>query len=282
MSSLLVPALFAAFAWWATTGVILWLDHRSPRTFGATFAGATALLAIGMYGLAATAGAATVAGGYLAFVSALLVWAWIEVAFLLGYVVGPRRTACPPYAEGWRRFRLAVGAILWHELAILALGAGVWLATWNGTNRVGVWTFVALWAMRTSAKLNLFLGVRNLGEDLLPDHLRYLQGYFRRRSMNALFPFSVTLGSAAAGWFGWQAFAAEPGSAAAVAYALLGTLLLLAMLEHWFMVLPTSGDALWQWAVGSHRADEAPPRAGSLLSGAAVVPGRNARARNGR
>ena len=47
--------------------------------------------------------------------------------------------------------------------------------------------------MRESAKLNLFLGVRNLSEEFLPAHLAYLQSYFRRRSMNMLFPFSVTV-----------------------------------------------------------------------------------------
>ena len=33
--------------------------------------------------------------------------------------------------------------------------------------------------MRQSAKLNLFLGVRNLGVEFLPQHLRYLQSFFR-------------------------------------------------------------------------------------------------------
>ncbi len=36
-----------------------------------------------------------------------------------------------------------------------------------------------LWAMRQSAKLNLFLGVRNLSDELLPPHLRYLADVLR-------------------------------------------------------------------------------------------------------
>ena len=39
--------------------------------------------------------------------------------------------------------------------------------------------------MRQSAKLNVFLGVRNLNADFLPDHLKYLQTYFVRAPMNA-------------------------------------------------------------------------------------------------
>ena len=34
--------------------------------------------------------------------------------------------------------------------------------------------------MRQSAKLNVFLGVRNLSEEFLPQHLHYLQSYFTR------------------------------------------------------------------------------------------------------
>ena len=36
--------------------------------------------------------------------------------------------------------------------------------TWGGANQVGTWTFLVLWVMRLSAKLNVFLGVPNLTE----------------------------------------------------------------------------------------------------------------------
>ena len=51
--------------------------------------------------------------------------------------------------------------------------------TRDGANQVGLWTFVILWAMRQSAKLNVFLGVRNLSEEFLPEHLRYLETSLR-------------------------------------------------------------------------------------------------------
>ncbi|MCZ8132003.1 MAG: putative photosynthetic complex assembly protein PuhE [Steroidobacteraceae bacterium] len=262
MTELLVPGLCAAFAWWATTGIILWLDHRAPSTYPLTLAGATGLLIVGLYGLAVTAAQPTESGAYLAFASALLVWSWIEVTFLLGYVLGPRRTPCPPLATGWRRFRYAVSAILWHELAILALAVAVLAITRDAVNPVGAWTFLALWVLRTSAKLNLFLGVRNLGADLLPEHLRYLQGYFRKRPMNALFPLSVSAGTAVAAWLYWVAWGALGGADAGfavTAYALVATLVGLAVLEHWLLVLPTPGDWLWTWALGGRDAKEARP-----------------------
>ena len=57
--------------------------------------------------------------------------------------------------------------------------------------------------------------------------------------------------AAAAVWLG-RAFAtgAEPGSVAGA--ALVGSLLLLAVLEHLFMVVPVSTTWLWQWGLSSH------------------------------
>ena len=86
-------------------------------------AGATVLLGLALVGLAATRDDTRVTGAYLAFTCALLVWAWQEVAFLLGYVTGPRRSACPAGCTGWRRAGFALQTLLHHELALLVLGA---------------------------------------------------------------------------------------------------------------------------------------------------------------
>jgi hypothetical protein len=58
----------------------------------------------------------------LAFTCAILVWAWQEVAFLLGYVTGPRRVALSAGRSGWRRAGYALQAVLHHELALVLLG----------------------------------------------------------------------------------------------------------------------------------------------------------------
>ena len=88
--------------------------------------------------------------------------------------------------------------MLHHELALLLLGALLVALTWHAPNHGALVTFTILWVMRQSAKLNVFLGVRNLNESFLPVHLEYLQSYFRRRAMNLLFPFSVIAGTAVA------------------------------------------------------------------------------------
>lgn len=144
--------------------------------------------------------------------------------------------------------------MLHHELALAALALAVTLVVGDGLNQTGWWTFMVLWAMRQSAKLNVFLGVRNLGERLLPAHLDYLQSYFRRRRINALFPLSL-LASVAAAVLLWQA-ALQAGTDPhrATALSLIGSLLVLGIVEHVFMLLPLPADALWRWGLRSRTA----------------------------
>jgi len=258
-TSFLSPIVYTLFVWWFSTGVILYLDGLPRWTFRWTLAGASVVLGVALWGLWVTSDDSSVAGAYLAFTCAVAVWGWQEVGFLLGYVTGPRRAPCPPGADRWSRLGLAFQTILHHEMATAALGLALVLGVGFGVNRTGVWTYLVLWAMRQSAKLNLFLGVRNLGERLLPDHLRYLESYFTRRRMNPLFPFSI-VASAAAALVVWQrAAAAEPGSGAATGWVLVGTLLLLAIVEHLFMILPLPADALWRWGLRSRRGSRRDP-----------------------
>lgn len=251
----LLPVLFAMLLWWAGTGAILVLDGLRRQTFRWTLLGATLLLGIGLAGLSASPRSTGPAGAYAAFTCAILVWAWIEVTFLTGTLTGPRRGPCPPGARGWPRFRAAVAAILWHELAILAGMAVVVVLTAEGPNRIGTWTFLMLSGMRLSAKLNIFLGVRNLGEALLPDHLRYIESYFARRPMNALFPFSVMAGIALCAALVAVAAspAADPGTA--TGFTLLASLAAFGLLEHAFMILPVPPEAMWRWLLPAARRD---------------------------
>lgn len=247
---MIVPVLYTIFVWWFGTGVILYLDGLPRWTFPWTMTFATLLTLLALAGLAVTADDTRTTAAYMAFTCAVVVWGWQEVAFLLGYVTGSRRTPCPP-SRGWRRAGYALQAVLHHEIALLVLGAAVTAATWGGQNLTGLYTFGVLWAMRLSAKLNVFLGVRNLGEAFLPPHLRYLHTYFARRPMNALFPVSV-LASGVVAVAAWQAALAEGvGRFDATATCLVASLLTLAIVEHGFMVLPLRTETLWRWGMRS-------------------------------
>ena len=251
MTQYALPLLYTLFVWWFSTGVILFLNGLPRRTFKWTMLGTTALLVASLIGLAVTRDDTSVAGAYLAFTWGVLVWAWQEVAFLLGYVTGPRRTPCPAASSGWNRAGHALMAVLHHELALVVLGVAVLAVTWGGDNPTGLWTFMILWVMRQSAKLNVFLGVRNLNEGFLPAHLKYLQTYFTRRAMNWLFPVSVITSTVGAVLI-WQAAGAVDGSAFnTTALTFAATLLTLAVLEHWFLVLPLPFEALWNWGLKS-------------------------------
>lgn len=242
----LLPAVFAVLLWWGSTSLILRLDGLDRATFPWTMLGASLLLVLGAAGLWWSARQASLASVHLAFLSAILVWGWIEVAFLTGYVTGPRRTACPPGARGWVRLRAAVAVILWHEVAILAAAGMVLALTFGAPNQVGSLTFVLLAVMRLSAKLNLFLGVRNLGEALLPDHLRYLETYFVRRRLNALLPLSLLAGAAMCGAFVVAAVSPAADVATAAGFTLLASLVALGLAEHALMVLPIPPEALFR------------------------------------
>ncbi len=251
MTAIWWPLLFTLFVWWFSTGAILYLDGLPRHTFKWSFAAASVWLVAALAGLWASNTDTSVFGAYCGFCCAVLVWAWQEIAFLLGYVTGPRRLACPPEATGWRRARYAVSTLLHHEIALLLLALAVTLLTWDAPNRTGLWIFMILWLMRQSAKLNIFLGVRNLNEGFLPAHLHYLQSYFRQRPMNPLFPASVLISTVAACML-WRAALADSATAfQATSLGLCAAMLSLAVVEHWFMVLPLPSQALWTWGLRS-------------------------------
>ncbi len=251
MSAILPPLLFTLFVWWFSTLAILYLDGLPRPTFKWTLLGASMLLVASLAGLAFSKNDTSVAGAYIAFASAVGVWAWQEVAFLLGYVTGARRTPCPAGARGWHRAGLALQTVLHHEIGLLVLALLVVAATWGGSNPTGLWIFAIFWVMRLSAKLNVFLGVRNLGEALLPAHLGYLHSYFGRRPMNAFFAVSVLLSTAAACLLWRMALAADASAFDAASMALCASLMTLAVIEHWFMVLPLPSQVLWNWGLRS-------------------------------
>jgi putative photosynthetic complex assembly protein 2 len=256
MWSLALPVLFAVFVWWFSTGLILLLDNLPRTTFRWSLVISTLLSLAALAGLSHTADQSDLAGAYCAFTCALLVWGWHELSFLTGWITGPRKVASPPGTEGWPRFVHAVQAILWHELGIIAVGLVIVALTWGQPNQVGTWTFLVLWSMRTSAKLNLFFGVRNLSEEFLPPHLAYLQSFFRRRAMNGFFPISVTASTIVAALM--VAAALKADAVAAVGLMLASTMLAMAILEHWLLVLPLQATALWQWAMRRARHGEVP------------------------
>ena len=241
----LLPVLFAVFVWWFGTALVFVLDQLPARSFRWTMAGATLVLGVALSGVVWLAQEQSTAAAYAAFACGVLVWAWAEIGLLTGLITGPSHKPCPPGAEGMERFRAALATIIHHEIAILVLAALLVVLLWGAPNQVALHTFLVLWVMRQSAKLNIYLGARNLGESMLPPHLRHLASYFRERPMNALFPVSITGGTVAVILLVQQGMGG--GEFAVTAGTLLGALMALAVIEHWFLMLPLPLDGLWTW-----------------------------------
>ena len=251
MSVYVLPVLFALFVWWFSTGIIMYLDGLPRRTFNWSMIGATLMLGASLWGVYASRGDTSVKGAYCAFSCGLLAWGWQEISFYMGFVTGTRKDPCPEGCSGWRHFGHAIQTSLWHELAIIGSAAIVVALTWHSPNQVGTWTFMVLWWMHQSAKLNVFLGVRNLNEEFLPEHLQFLRSFLTKKPMNLLFPVSVTVSTVIAVHLVNMAGAHGADAFQRAGFTFLATMMVLAIVEHWLLVLPLPAAALWGWSLKS-------------------------------
>ena len=245
-----IVSAMALFLWWFSTGAILWRVRRAdlggPDDHLWSVLLGLPLLGFGVVVMDATTGNASVRGVYLAFLSALAIWGWIELAFLSGVITGPNRRACPPGLSLGQRFLRATGTVLWHELLLLVGLLMIARIAFGTANEFGLWTFGVLFFARISAKLNLFFGVPRIHTEFLPRPLAHLASHFRHAQMNALFPVSIMVLTFAASCWMERANAATT-DAAFVGHVLLAALTLLALLEHWLMVIPLPDQKLWRW-----------------------------------
>lgn len=250
MTSPWIAALFALFIWWFSTGAILMVVRYADRSGGrariiATLAGLP-MLVLGIWGFEATLPSETLSAAYWAFLAALAIWGWIELAFLTGAITGPNLRVCPDDLPEWERFLRAWGTIAYHETLLTAVVVIMWLYGYGAENTFGLWTFTTLYFARISAKLNLYFGVPRINTEFLPEALGHLASHFRISRLNWVFPISITaLTFAAACWLERLYAASTPGDIAG--FALLTAITLLALLEHWLMVLPLPDAKLWRW-----------------------------------
>ena len=245
-----IAAVFAIFAWWFFTGIILLVVRRADKApLGAHRTAVVAtvpLFALGVAGLVVSTSTLTVGNVYVSFLSVLLIWGWIEMAFLTGIITGPETRPCPKTLIGWARFVRAWHTLSYHELLLLMGLLIVTVATTGTENTFGLWTYLILFGARISAKLNLFFGVPRINTEFVPTPLAHLTSYFRQGDATLAFGIGITLLSFATACFAERLIAAD--SAPQIAgFALLTALAALATLEHWLMVIPLPDAKLWRW-----------------------------------
>jgi putative photosynthetic complex assembly protein 2 len=271
MGVLAIAIPYVLFVWWFSTGTVLLLVGLSLRHEAVLKAGTAVLFVTSLAGLTASSQVASDTGAYCVFTCAILLWGAVEISLLAGWITGPRPEPCPRDCSKGDRVWFALQATAYHEFALIATAGLVFLVTSGAPNQLGWWTFAAMLLLRQSAKINLFLGVRTLNDELMPAQVNFLRSYFARKPINALFPLSVTLATAAAAWL--AVAAVDAGSNfEALCFALLAALVALGALEHWFMVLPMPVVDLWRWSVRSQKpvADVPEPPVRPVL---AVIPG---------
>lgn len=244
-----MPFIVTVAVWFIATGLIAWADNRASATFTKTIAigGAGGILGLVLILLASLQ--ANVGAVYVAFVGALLVWAWHEVSFLTGAAAGPRRGPADPGLTGVARFRQAAATVMHHEVALALTALLLISLSWGVPNQIGATVFVLMFGLRLISKINLFVGVPNSTSEMLPDQLAYLKTYFGPNRMTALLAASIAAIMAVTAWFASLALAAPVGSAEMVGASLLFTLSLLGALEHLFLALPFRDGMLWGWAL---------------------------------
>ena len=250
MDSPWVAAISALFLWWFSTGIILLIIRRGDASGRSGPLGPVLfflpVLLLGIAGFVDTLNDDSVTSVYVAFISTLAIWGWIEMTFLTGLVTGPNTRNCPKGLPEWERFLRAWGTIAYHELLLFAAFVAMALMSRDAVNPFGFWTFALLFVARISAKLNLFFGVPRINTEFIPSALAHLPSHFRFSAMNGLFPISVTLLTlATACWL--ERLLSSEGPGMIVGFALLTALTALALLEHWFMVVPLPDAKLWRW-----------------------------------
>lgn len=248
MSHPAIAATIAVIAWWVATGVVIVIARKGGSRHGLTMILMTLSAAIAVVVMLTTANMTSTAAAYAGFASALVIWAWHEVAFLLGIITGPRVSIMDSEATGLRRFRMAFDTIRDHEVALFATMMAIIWVLHGAENHAALWSFVLLWVMRVSTKLNIFLGAPNAVSDLLPERLDYLKSYFRTDRTNPMFSVSLAFAALVFALCVFHATVATT-DAQLVSWSILAAFAALGLLEHLFLVLPFRDADMWHFLV---------------------------------
>ncbi len=261
--------------WWLCTGVIFYLDGLPRRTYWLSIGVATFIATCAMIGVIASSRVDSSPNAYVAFTCAVLIWGWQEMLFLMGVLAGPSKAPLPDGVSETVRFKLAARAVIHHELALLGVGLLILLLTWRSPNQVGGATYMLLWLMRLSAKLNLFVGVRNTYAHLLPAHIAYLGSYFRQRATVSKFFVGSTTFAALLTVSLWLLVAHETSLVLSqTGAAIVASLMTLAVIEHLFLVLPIPMERLWRLVLsnrGQGKAKRRSPPASEATANIAAI-----------
>ena len=204
-SSFIEPSSVALISWWFGTGIILLLVRLPKEQFSPARLSWTLISIPALYFTYQSMLENTNANAYMGFISTIVLWGWHELAFLTGWISGPRRVPLEAGLGLWDRFKQSVQVVWHHELALFVTLILLVIVQIGHPNHTAMCTFALLWLMRLSSKLNLFFGVPQVGEQYLPTHLTYMGSYFRKKPVGVFFYCTMGLSIAAWLYLIWQA-----------------------------------------------------------------------------
>jgi len=234
-------------SWWLFTGVALWAAHQPRDLRRLFFAGLSALALVALWLVPTIGSELSTRGTLLGFLIGLVLWSWLELSYLFGFLTGPVSEPCPPTASLATRLQGAVGTTLYHELAVIFVVGLVCLLAMGRDNQTVTHTLTILWLMRWSAKINLFSGVRTYNGSWLPRHLQHIDSYLRVGQNTWLVYASLVAGIFCSVMLFQVASTAENPSLQ-LSYWFALVLLVLGTLEHLFLMVPSREAVLWRWA----------------------------------
>ncbi len=243
LSHLFLAGFYSLAIWWISTAIIIYFNFQPVVRFY-FFLTSLALGLIWGFLWIKHRNDDTIKGAYISFTGALFVWGFVEVSFYTGYIVGPYVRPIFAISPSWEAFHQAVHRSIYHEMMIMTLGIAALGIFWKAKNKFGLYTFFVLWFAHQSCKLNVFFGVTNIGQEFIPDTVSDMAPYMTVANMNWLFPFSVTLNTLFVYKFLKRARNPHEPSWRRIGYVLVCMMLMLALLEHWLLVLPLN-ESLW-------------------------------------
>ena len=113
-------ALFVTLSlWWLFTGLALISAHQRPPIKNLLF-GLSTVVAIGCIASVPYISVDPSLGAILfGFLFALLIWAWLELMFLMGIVTGPNKSLAPPGLGLGQKFKRALATMIYHEVVVI-------------------------------------------------------------------------------------------------------------------------------------------------------------------
>jgi len=240
---LFLAGFYSLVIWWVSTAIIIYFNFQPVVRFY-FFLTSLSLALIWGFLWVKHRNDDTIKGAYISFTGALFVWGFVEVSFYTGYIVGPYVRPIFAISPSWQAFHQAVHRSIYHEMMIMTLGIAALGIFWKAKNKFGLITFFILWFAHQSCKLNVFFGVSNIGQEFIPDAVSDMTPYMTVANMNWLFPFSITLNTLIAYKFLKNARNKGEMNWRRIGYILVGMMALLALVEHWLLVLPLN-ESLW-------------------------------------